>query len=67
MAAITVLTPSWQNSPGYAVLETVSITDQTPASTTVQKVLAVPAWASWATFVVDITAMAGTSPVDQHR
>ena len=62
MAAITVLTPSWQETPGYAKLETVAILDQTDASTTVSKCFAVPAWATWATFTLDITTLGGTTP-----
>ncbi len=48
--------------PSGGLLETIAITDQTAASTAVSKVVRVPTWARYATFVVDLTTIGGTSP-----
>lgn len=62
MAVITVLTPDWNATPTYAKLETIAIANQAAASTTVRKTFAVPPWAKYATFVVDVTTATGTAP-----
>lgn len=59
MAAITA--GSTTGAP-FQLLESIAITNQTAASTTVRKYIAVPAWAKYATFVVDLTAVGGTTP-----
>lgn len=59
MAAITTITTGNQN---YKLLETIAITNQTAASTTVRKAVAVPPWARYATFVIDNLTLGGTSP-----
>lgn len=61
MTAITTIAPV-QTTAGYQKLETVAITNQTTASVAVSKAIPVPAWARYATFVVDLTAVGGTSP-----
>jgi hypothetical protein len=60
MAAITKIAP---NNQQHQKLETVAIVDQAAASTAVSKAVAVPQWARYATFVVDITTMTGTAPL----
>lgn len=60
MAALTYVTGA--DFTGHGLLESISITNQTAASTAVTKAVAVPAWARYATFIVDLTAMGGTSP-----
>lgn len=61
MAAITVLTPS-PGGPHGGLYETIAIVNQTAASTAVSKAIAVPEWARYCTFVVEMTTVAGTSP-----
>lgn len=60
MAAITTITTANQR---FKLLETIAIVNQTANSTAVSKAVAVPAWARYATFVVDVTNMDGTSPL----
>lgn len=59
MAALTKITGTGQNSQS---LETIAITNQTAASTTVRKAIPVPPWAKYATFVIDNLTMGGTTP-----
>ena len=60
MAALTVIA---HNGRPKQLLETIAITNQTANSTAVTKAIPVPAWANYATFVIDNLTMAGTSPL----
>jgi hypothetical protein len=60
MAAITQI--AW-NGASAQLLETIAITNQTANSTAVTKAVKVPAYANYATFVIDNLTMAGTSPL----
>jgi hypothetical protein len=60
MAAITAIAP---NNQQHQLLESISITNQTANSTAVSKAVAVPQWARYATFIVDLTAVGGTTPL----
>jgi hypothetical protein len=60
MAAITQI--AW-NGASAQLLETIAITNQTANSTAVTKAVKVPAFANYATFVIDNLTMAGTSPL----
>lgn len=59
MAAITTIDMA---SRDYKLCETIAITNQTAASTTVSKAIAIPRWARRATFVIGSLTMAGTNP-----
>ena len=60
MAAITVISGNGQRQQA---LETIAITNQTDNTATVNKAVAVPGWARYATFVIDNLTLAGTSPL----
>lgn len=62
MAAITIVTPSPGSLYVGGLYETVAIVNQTAASTTVRKAIAVPKSARYCTVLVDVTALGGTSP-----
>jgi hypothetical protein len=59
MAALTVV----GTGKAQELLETIAILNQAAASTAVSKALAVPGWARYATFVVDLTVITGTTPL----
>jgi len=62
VAAITVIAPV-TTSGNWQLLESVAVVNAA-ATTTVQKAVALPAWGpKYATFVLDITAMTGTTPL----
>jgi hypothetical protein len=58
MAAVTTVTPGVGG-----LVETIAITNQTANSTAVSKAVMVPGWARYATFVVKLVSMGGTTPL----
>lgn len=63
MAAPTVATLNAQNVNAYTLLENQVITNQTANSATIVKAISPPRWARYAIFYLNITSMAGTTPL----
>jgi hypothetical protein len=60
---VTALTQIEGTGSSAQLLETIAITNQTANSAAVTKAIRVPAWANYATIVIDNLTLAGTSPL----